>query len=297
MFIERVCLLGLGEVGAILAEDLLDTTSVTLRLWDKALDAEGSKAQQHWSKLSASNRVVRSDDAASAARGCQLVLSAVTADEAINAAESILPGLERQCWFVDLNSVSPGTKCQLGDLVETVGGRFVEASVMSPITPQRLASPILLGGPNAEAFAPVGNKLGFINMQAVSASLGVAAATKMCRSVIIKGVEALVTESLLAARHYGIDAAVLASLNNLLPRDDWPEYAHYLITRSLQHGSRRAAEMREVAKTVSEAGLTPWMSAACAERQDWSAQYKSLLEHQRLDDLLDAWRAQLENNC
>ncbi len=85
----------------------------------------------------------------------------------------------------------------------------------------------------------------------------------------------MVPDSLLAARHFGGDGAVLASLNNLVPRPDWPEQAHYLITRSIQHGTRRAAEMREVAKTVDEAGLTPWMSEACAQRQDWAAPFKA----------------------
>jgi 3-hydroxyisobutyrate dehydrogenase-like beta-hydroxyacid dehydrogenase len=287
MAIERICLLGLGEVGLALAEDLLGATSLTLSLWDSQFGSAGSKAERHWSILQTSARIVRARDAASAAIGCQLVLSAVTADEAVNAAESILPGLADQCWFVDLNSVSPGTKQRLGELIAGVGGRFVEASVMAPIFPKRIAAPILLAGPHAKAFEALGHELGFIDMRAVSAALGVAAATKMCRSVIIKGLEALVTESLLAARHYGVDAAVLASLTNLLPRDDWPEYAHYLITRSLQHGARRAAEMREVAKTVGEAGLTPWMSAACAERQDWAAQFEALLDENSLGELLD----------
>jgi 3-hydroxyisobutyrate dehydrogenase-like beta-hydroxyacid dehydrogenase len=294
MKLERICLLGCGEVGRTLAADLLSNNDIKLQLWDRQFTEADSAATTNAAALAHSSRCTLAVSAADAARGCQLVLSAVTADQAVNAAQSILPGLSKQSWFVDLNSVSPVTKQQLYHRLEQAGGRFVEAAIMSPIFPQRSASPILLAGPYAEVFVAIGRELGFSDMQAVSDSLGIAAATKMCRSVIIKGMEALVTESLLAARYYGVDAAVLESLNNLFPRPDWPQHAQYLISRSLQHGGRRAAEMREVAKTVHEAGLTPWMSDGCAERQQWAAQFDQLLGEQSLAELLDAMQAKLD---
>jgi len=113
----------------------------------------------------------------------------------------------------------------------------------------------------------------------------------MCRSVMIKGIEALLTESLLTARHYGVDATVLASLSDLLPVGDWNRLAAYMISRSLEHGKRRAEEMREVAQTVAEAGIAPLMTRACVERQDWAAQYKDSMAGD-LDTMLDAVLAQ-----
>ena len=291
--VKRIALIGLGEVGLAVAEDLLAKTELDLQLWDAQFGTTGSAAEAHWASLASSDRVSRAADAASAAKDCQLVLSMVTAEQAVPAAESVLAGLAAEAWFVDLNSISPAAKKQLSEMVTAAGGRFVEASVMSPIHPKRTDAPILLGGPHAAAFEAIGEQLGFSDMRATSAELGIAAATKMCRSVIIKGMEALVTESLLAARHYGVDEVVLASLNTLFPRPDWPEHAHYLITRSLLHGERRAAEMREVAKTVNEAGLSPWMSAACAERQDWAAKFKAQLSETELNPLLDAINAQI----
>ena len=108
---------------------------------------------------------------------------------------------------------------------------------------------------------------------------------------MIKGLEALLTESLLAARHYRVEASVLTSLQNLLPADDWATLARYMISRSLQHGRRRAEEMREVALAVRDAGLEPWMSEACAERQDWAADHAAALATNDLEHLLDAVRA------
>ena len=293
MTLERVGIIGLGEVGRILAEDLLEQQDLLLRVWDYQFDNPGSAATCNLQALESSPALWAADDAANASEGCQLILSAVTADQALSAAEAILPGLEKGALFVDLNSVSPGTKRDISRVIEHTGGRFVEASVMSPIMPLRSTSPILLCGPHAEALESVGRKLGFSDMKAVSEELGVASATKMCRSVIVKGLEALVTESLLAARHYGVEDSVLVSLDNLFPRPDWPEHARYLISRSLAHGTRRAAEMLEAARTVQEAGYQPWMSEGSVKRQTWAPQFNAALGEESLAGMLDAIRAQI----
>jgi 3-hydroxyisobutyrate dehydrogenase-like beta-hydroxyacid dehydrogenase len=110
----------------------------------------------------------------------------------------------------------------------------------------------------------------------------------MCRSVIVKGMEALLGESLLAARRYGVEGAVLESLGSLLNSDDWRAQARYMISRSLVHGRRRAEEMREVARTVGEAGFEPRMSSACAVWQDWASAHRAAAAHEDLNDMLDS---------
>ena len=164
---------------------------------------------------------------------------------------------------------------------------------MTPIHPRGIASPMLLGGAHAASFLERAAPLGF-SAEVFSATLGQAAAVKMCRSVIIKGVEALLTESMLAARHYGVEKPVLDSLSDLLPAGDWEKIARYFISRSLEHGVRRAEEMREAAKTVAEAGVAPLMTSATVEREDWAAAFKSALSEKELGAMLDAIRSQME---
>lgn len=296
MRIERVGIIGLGEVGRILAEDLLEQSGVQVRVWDHQFGTPDSIPVVNLQGLASNPALCAAGNATGAAAGCQLIISAVTADQALAAAESILPGLESAACFIDLNSVSPGTKQDISTVVERAGGRFVEASVMSPIMPLRSNAPILLCGPHASGLESDCRELGFGDVRAVSDNLGVASATKMCRSVIVKGMEALVTESLLAARYYGVEDSVLTSLENLFPRPDWPEHARYLISRSLQHGARRAAEMREVGKTVEEAGFSPWMSEGAVARQAWAPQFDSALSESSLAGVLDAIRNQLTSN-
>jgi 3-hydroxyisobutyrate dehydrogenase-like beta-hydroxyacid dehydrogenase len=220
-----------------------------------------------------------------------LIISAVTAEQCLPAAEEtarLLAKLDASAWYLDLNSASPATKQAASQVVNAAGGRYVEAAVMSPIHPQRLAAPVLLGGPDATAFLPVAEALGFTGMQVFAEAIGRASAAKMCRSVMVQGMEALLTESLLTARHHGVEDTVLASLQDLFPLGDWEKLAHYMVSRSVQHGQRRAEEMRQVAATVREAGLEPWMSDGCAARQAWAAPQRAVLANTNLKNLLDA---------
>ncbi len=286
----RIALLGFGEVGQTLASDLLAAGQCDLLAWDKLfLDEESgpSRAIAAFGERGYGDALQAAPGMAAALAGRDLVVSAVTAGECLAAAREAAAGISPGTLFFDLNSVSPATKSEAARLVEATGGRYVEAAVMSPIGPKRIASPMLLGGPHAAAFAPRARELGFTGVEVFADSVGRASAAKMCRSVMIKGMEALLAESLLAARHYGVESTVLDSLRDLFPGADWPRLARYMISRSVEHGRRRAEEMREVARTVADAGIDPWMSSACAHRQDWAATHRSALEQPRLEPLLD----------
>jgi 3-hydroxyisobutyrate dehydrogenase-like beta-hydroxyacid dehydrogenase len=279
--LRRIALIGFGEVGQTLAEDLAGKAD--LAAWDLAFADPVSSASRALPRF----QLRAAESATDAVRGAPLVISAVTAAQDLDAARSVRDGLEPGAFFLDLNSCSPGQKVASAEVVATAGGRYVEAAVMSPIGPKRIASPMLLGGPHVAAFLDAVRGLGFDGARAYSEVVGQAAATKLCRSVMIKGVEALLTESMLAARHYGVEQVVLDSLSDLLPLPDWNRTARYMISRALEHGARRAEEMREAARTVEEAGVPPTLSQAIAERQDWAARYRDAISDD-LAAMLDA---------
>ena len=262
----RIGIIGFGEVGRILAEDLrqqgLSVTAFDLKLQGKAAGAMREQAQRLGGRLAESH--------ASAVRGAELVISAVTASQAVSVAQACVPGLAPGAFFLDFNSASPGAKIRAAGLVDEAGGRYVEGAVMTSVPPYRIRVPLLLGGPHAQALEPHLNALGFA-ARVASERLGVASATKMCRSVMIKGLEAMVIESFTTARHYGVEDAVIASLRETFPGIDWEGQAAYFFQRVIEHGRRRSEEVREVAVTVQEAGLTPWSAAGTAERQAWVA--------------------------
>lgn len=287
---SRIALIGFGEVGQTLGADLLATDVTRICAYDVLFSDKNSLPSQALAKTP----LHVAADAAEAAKGAELVISAVTAAADVEAARAVATGLEPGTFFLDLNSASPSMKQETARIIEAAGGHYVEAAVMTPIAPKRIASYMLLGGPHAALFIERARPLGFIG-EVFSDTVGRASATKMCRSVIIKGVEALLSESMLAARHYGVEKTVLDSLSDLLPVGDWERLARYFIGRALEHGARRAEEMREAARTVADAGIEPLMAAATAKRQDETAEFKAALAHSdELGPMLDAIRAILE---
>jgi 3-hydroxyisobutyrate dehydrogenase-like beta-hydroxyacid dehydrogenase len=278
-----VCLLGFGEVGQALCDDLRARV-VRLSAWDLKF----SDAASEPSRAAARHEGLKANTAREAVTGVDLVISAVTAAQIGEAASSVAPHLKREAYFFDLNSTSPAAKCAAGDIVNSAGGRFVEAAIMSPIAPRRIASSMLLGGAHAAAFQPLARELGFTGAETFSGKLGAASAAKMCRSVIVKGLEALMLESLLTARQHDVDDAVIDSLYSLFPSDNWRDTARYMISRALIHGQRRAEEMREAARTVSEMGLSSRMSSACADWEDWASRHPAAAAHQDIGAMLDA---------
>ena len=288
-----IALIGYGEVGQILAADLYAAGIRDIAAWDSRFhlpDSTPTRAARDTGHVHAAASM------AAALTGRTIIISAVTAANCVSAAREAAASIASDAYYFDLNSVAPATRRAAAEVIEASGGRYIEAAVMSPIAPKRIASPMLIGGPEAAGFEVLARTLGFTGVQIFDVRVGRASAAKMCRSVMVKGLEALLTEALLAARHHGVEATVLESLRDLLPDADWERIASYMIGRSQQHGRRRAEEMREAAAAVAEAGVEPLMSLACAARQDWAAAHPPGWEPaglaERLDMVLDELHAE-----
>ena len=256
MHLQHLGLIGYGEVGRIFAAGL-GAHFASVRVWDIDLRNPASEVQ-----ACASMQEL--------AQSCDLLISAVTAANTLAVAQEAAPHLRPGAVFLDLNSASPGTKQLASNVVEAAGAHYVEAGVMTSVPPHGIKVPILLGGPQAQALSLRCNAMG-MDTTAVAPTIGTASAIKMCRSVMIKGLEALVIESYTPARAYGVEAHVLPTLAETFPSIDWEKTGGYFFSRVAQHGKRRAEEMRECAHTVREAGFAPTMAQAIAEKHQWVA--------------------------
>jgi 3-hydroxyisobutyrate dehydrogenase-like beta-hydroxyacid dehydrogenase len=263
----RVGVVGWGEVGGIFSAALCPQVA-WVGAWDTKLADPGQR--QRLSDRPAAQGVAVCAGVSELCERADLVISAVTAGNTLAVARDLAAHLRPDTWVLDLNSASPGTKLAAARCIHDAGGRYVEAGVMTSVPPYGVAVPMLLGGPHAAALQPLLAALGLCT-EVVSARLGVASATKMCRSVMIKGLEALVIESYTTARHYGVEDAMIATLQETFPGIDWQGQGGYFFSRVAQHGRRRAEEMREVANTVREAGFEPFMASAIAAKDDWMA--------------------------
>jgi 3-hydroxyisobutyrate dehydrogenase-like beta-hydroxyacid dehydrogenase len=272
--IRRVALIGFGEVGGIFGHDFA-AAGLDVCAFDILLNVESSRPAMLAKARGASARPC--DTLEEAVRGADLAISAVTASSAADAARSAAPFLRGGQIYLDINSVSPDTKQEIARTLGETPATFVEAAVMAAVAPQRLKVPMLLGGAEAAAAAGRLQAIG-LNVKPISDRVGVASAIKMCRSIIIKGLEAITVESMFTARRYGAEKQVLDSLAATFPGMGWDAaLPDYLISRVAEHGKRRAAEMREAAQAVADAGLEPLTALATAQRQDWLVQ--TIAEH------------------
>ncbi|MBV9180797.1 MAG: NAD(P)-dependent oxidoreductase [Acidobacteria bacterium] len=263
--IRKVGIVGFGEVGGIFAGDF-SKQGLAVRVFDILL-ASGNHRPRMLAKARTC-RVQVADTLADCLLDAQLVISAVTSDSCLDVAKPVGKLLHRGQIFLDINSVSPRTKRQAARYIEPSGAGFVEAAVMAAVPGARLQVPILLGGRHAVLTAKLLRGVG-MNARALSGEIGVASAVKMCRSIIVKGLEALAVECLFAARSYGAEEPVLESLAASYRGMGWQAHLpDYLISRVAEHGWRRAAEMREVARALADVGIEPTMARATARRQE-----------------------------
>jgi len=250
--------IGYGEVGKVFARQLVRagaSVAVYDILFGDAL-----------ARIAAEDGVRLAPNPQDAIEAAEIVISAVTADQAVAVAREAARRLRPGQIYVDLNSVSPTSK-RAAAAALAAGVDFVEFAVMSPVAGLGIASPILAGGARAEAVAARLNPLG-MKIDPISAEIGVASATKLCRSLVIKGMEAIMVDLSLAGAATGVIDGVLNSLSASYPGMDWAQVLKTMPGRVARHGVRRAAEMREAARMLEEVGLSGAFAEAIAARHE-----------------------------
>ena len=264
----RLGFIGFGEAGFHLAKGLRGAGLAHAVAYDIHTHTPGRGERIRERARETGVTLVESSAALAAA--ADVLLSVVVANAASEAAEQTAPYLHPRHLYADLNSVSPQTKQNVDRVVRARGARFVEVAVMAPVPPHLHRVPMLLGGGAATEFFELMSPYG-LRMEVMSEQVGSAVAVKMCRSIMVKGIEALVFECVMAASRFGADERVLTSLNETFPGKDWNQMADYLVGRVAVHGERRAREMEEVAETLRGIGIEPIMAEATARRQQFAA--------------------------
>jgi 3-hydroxyisobutyrate dehydrogenase-like beta-hydroxyacid dehydrogenase len=264
----RLACIGFGEVGQTFARDLAGRDGVAVAAYDLKFDMPDPR--RHMIARAEALGVRVAADAADAAREVRVVISAVTAAAAGEVAAAAAGYLRPGQIFLDINSASPDTKRTAAGHVAASGADYVEGAVMAAVAGPGLKVQILAGGPAAQTAAELLNPLG-MNLTPVATEIGRASATKLSRSIVIKGMEAILVQCAAAARRWDVEADVIASLKATYPGIDWPQQIAYASERVGKHGLRRAQEMREAGAMVADLGLDPVLCEAIAAVQEKGA--------------------------
>lgn len=253
---KSVALIGFGEAGAAFA---------SAAGWGAKASAFDIAADRKSAMIEAG--VIVAADAQSALADAPLILSVVTAEQALPVALGCARLTATNAIWCDMNSVAPATKRQAAQAFETLGRVYIDVAVLAPVHPAQMEVPLLISGPFAEEARRALAAIGFRNVRVVGTEVGQASAIKMIRSVMIKGIEALTDEMMAAAEAAGVRDAVLASLDHSQSNAPWAERAAYNLERMTAHGTRRAAEMDEAAQTLTALGVDPIMTRGTVRRQ------------------------------
>ena len=259
--IERLALIGFGEARCALVQGWGRRRSAGIRVYD-IKSSEAEHAEEFRSRYGEFG-VAGCASSAEAVSGAELVLSVVTADQALAAAAEAARHICAGTIWCDLNSCAPSTKRKAAEAIGAAGGIYADVAVMSPVHPRLNMVPLLVAGDRAEEAAA---RLAELPMspRVVRGGVGAASTIKLVRSVFVKGLESLMAELALTAAKANVEEEVFDSIARSHPDADWRERARHSLGRMLAHGERRAAEMEEAARMVEDLGLPGDMSRAAA---------------------------------
>src|SRR5215468_9687002 len=238
----RIGFIGFGEAGFHIAKDLRGAGVSGVCAYD--INARAPGLGEKIQRRSGEAEVPLLESNAELAAASDILLSTVTANRSMEAAEQTAPFLASRHIYADLNSVSPALKQTIGELVESRGARFVEVAIMSPVPRHGSAAPMFLGGPHAQSLVDLLSPYG-MNLEVISEQIGAASAVKMCRSVVVKGLEALLLECALGSVPYGADERVFATLDETFPGMDWKRSPRHCVPSAANRsGPKRRRAVR-----------------------------------------------------
>jgi 3-hydroxyisobutyrate dehydrogenase-like beta-hydroxyacid dehydrogenase len=242
----KIAILGLGEAGSHFANDLA-VMNIAVIGYDPNLRHILHPAVQ----LAASN--------AEAACGADVVLSVNLSAVAENVAREVFPVLQPGQLYADMNTASPDTKRAVAAILQPSGASVVDVAIMAPVPPRGIFTPFLTSGPGATLFAQKLNSFG-LKISVLSNVIGEAATHKLLRSIVYKGIAAVIGEAVAAGQSFGLEPYIREQIRSIIGNDDT------LIDRFLEgsktHALRRSHELEAVVQMLETRNIEPVMSRA-----------------------------------
>lgn len=250
---KNIGIIGFGEVGQVFASGLLENNpDVNVYVYDILLEKKEKDIEEKIFNCGA-EPVYRIDQLA---HKCEIVLSLVSSAASVNVAKEFSKELDDQKIFIDFTTSTPQDKKVSEDVIRGKKGLYVDAAIMGTVATEKSKVPLLLSGSHAAETEKQLTALGF-NCQIVELPNGASASIKLLRSIFMKGLEALVLETMITARNYGVEKAVLESISKTIDNNDFTAFSNALITTHMVHKNRRMKEVSDCIKIITDAKLEP----------------------------------------
>ena len=254
--------LGFGEAGSTIASGLASDGLEGIRVWQRLPGSDAVREAGRQAGLSVTDNL---EDVVGAS---DLLVSLVAPEAALEVAQQAAPWV-RGKYYLDLNTVTPGTTMRIDEAVSEHGGRFVGGAIMGPLKAEQHHVTILISGPHARRVEAI-LKEWADGVRAIGNRVDLASSVKMIRSVYTKGLEAAVVEMMIAAHLVGCTHEVLGSTEDLLELDPFKlrfrAMAAEIVREQVPHAARRAREMEQVVATLEELGVRPMTATSSLQR-------------------------------
>lgn len=245
----HIAILGLGEAGSTFANDL-SAMGITVSGWDPNL------------KRTLNENIRFAKNNMDAAKDAEIVFSVnlSSASEAI--AKEVLPVLNSQKIYAEMNTSSPRNKFAVYEIIKTSGARYVDLAIMSPVPPKGIKTPFTASGPGAKELKEKLENLQ-LDITFLSENIGDASTRKLLRSIVYKGVAAVICEAIEAGNAFGLENYIREQICSIIGGND--TLIDRFVEGSYSHAERRIHEMEAVIQMLKENNLDPLMSAAAKD--------------------------------
>lgn len=257
-----ISFIGFGELGAGLAERLGASGAHEMRAWIR--ERSDRAADSALNERVASAGVERRLSLGEAVAGADAVLSVVPGSASRPSAERAAELLDRGTLYVDLTTTAIADKEAGARAVQQAGGRYVDAAVLGAAAVAGVTLRIVASGDGASEWRDLSRCDG-LSTQVLEGPAGRATQLKLIRSAYMKGRDALVVETLLAARRIGVENRLVASIEGAGERVPFSDLADRVLRSLALHAGRRAKELGDSADALLAAGVDPRLAQAGAD--------------------------------
>ncbi|MDI6707145.1 MAG: NAD(P)-dependent oxidoreductase [Firmicutes bacterium] len=287
----KVGFIGFGEAAYNIAKGLKEEGISEVTAYDKFWNIEPQAAII--GKRAKDANIALAPSLAEMIEKSDFIFSAVSANLALPLAKEAQPYLKEGKCFADLNAASPMTKEAVSEVVLETGASFVDAAVMGPVPVYKHKVPISVCGNGARHFQETFSAYG-MDITYMGEKPGSSSASKMFRSIFMKGFVTILLETVIASHKYRVEDDVLSSIQKTLEEGPFLEVINNLLTRGVIHSARREHEMEEVIATLQSLGVDYTMSEGTKNKLRWCTQmgfkeYFQGVPPQDFHQILDAY--------
>lgn len=241
-----ITILGLGEAGSHFANDLANMGVNVI-----GFDPNPVRFLHENIVLAKSN--------VEASRDADIIFSVNLSSVSEEIAREIMPILNESKIYVEMNTASPDKKIAIYEILKPTGVQYVDLAIMAPVPPKGIKTPFLASGNGAIIFQEKVKHLN-LNLTVLSDVVGEASTRKLLRSIVYKGVAAVICEAMEAGQKFGLEDYIREQISSVIGGND--DLINRFVEGSKTHALRRMHEMEAVVEMLKDQDLEPIMSEA-----------------------------------